>query len=127
MRSTQDPIRGLQKYIEDWGLATEEELKTIDKESKAEVDKAVEEAKASPEPDMNDFWTDIYYKGTEPPFMRGREREEVSSIRPLPSEWLLTNNSPGPLLLDIISYRFCFLTLRLTFPPVEYSHPAACL
>ena len=27
MRSTQDPIRGLQKYIEDWGLATEDELK----------------------------------------------------------------------------------------------------
>ena len=80
MRSTQDPIRGLQKYIEDWGLATEEELKAIDKESKTEVDKAVEEAKASPEPDSNDFWTDIYYKGTEPPFMRGREREEVSFI-----------------------------------------------
>jgi len=77
MRSTQDPIRGLQKYIEDWGLATEEELKAIDKQSKAEVDKAVEEAKASPEPDMNDFWTDIYYKGTEPSFMRGRERDEV--------------------------------------------------
>jgi len=77
MRSTQDPIRGLQKYIEDWGLATEEELKAIDKESKTEVDKAVEEAKKSPEPDMNDFWTDIYYKGTEPPFMRGREREEI--------------------------------------------------
>jgi len=76
MRSTQDPIRGLQKYIEDWGLATEEELKAIDKESKAEVDKAVEEAKASPEPDTQDFWADIYYKGTEPPYMRGREREE---------------------------------------------------
>ncbi len=32
MRSTQDPIRGLQRYIEEWGLATEEELKvrTID-------------------------------------------------------------------------------------------------
>ena len=27
MRSTQDPIRGLQRYIEEWGLATEEELK----------------------------------------------------------------------------------------------------
>jgi pyruvate dehydrogenase E1 component alpha subunit len=77
MRSTQDPIRGLQKYIEDWGLATEEELKAIDKESKAEVDRAVEEAKTSPEPDMNDFWTDIYYKGTEPRIMRGREKEEV--------------------------------------------------
>ncbi|KAF8699222.1 Acetyltransferase component of pyruvate dehydrogenase complex, partial [Rhizoctonia solani] len=78
MRSTQDPIKGLQKYLEDWGVASEEELKTIDKEAKAEVDKAVEEAKASPEPDPKDLWTDIYYKGTEPPYMRGREREEQS-------------------------------------------------
>ncbi|TFY61843.1 hypothetical protein EVG20_g6907 [Dentipellis fragilis] len=77
MRSTQDPIRGLQRYIEEWGVATEEELKKIDKEAKATVDKAVEEAKASPEPLLEDLWTDIYYKGTEPPFMRGREREEI--------------------------------------------------
>ena len=128
MRSTQDPIRGLQKYIEDWGLATEEELKAIDKESKTEVDKAVEEAKASPEPDMNDFWSDIYYKGTEPPSMRGREREEVSFFWPsLPRffESLLTTNSAGPPLLDIIRFRICFLVLRLTLPLVEYSRPAA--
>ncbi|CAK5272035.1 unnamed protein product [Mycena citricolor] len=77
MRSTQDPIRGLQRYIEEWGLATEQELKQIDKDAKAEVDVAVEEAKKSPEPTLKDFWTDIYYEGTEPPFMRGREREEV--------------------------------------------------
>ncbi|KIM47212.1 hypothetical protein M413DRAFT_7776 [Hebeloma cylindrosporum] len=77
MRSTQDPIRGLQKYIEDWGLASEQELKQLDKEAKAEVDAAVAEAKASPEPELKDLWTDIYYKGTEPPKMRGRERKEV--------------------------------------------------
>jgi len=77
MRSTQDPIRGLQRYIEEWGLATEQELKQLDKDAKAEVDQAVEEAKQSPEPLIKDLWTDIYYKGTEPPFMRGREREEV--------------------------------------------------
>jgi len=77
MRSTQDPIHGLQRYIEEWGLATEAELKQIDKDAKASVDHDVEEAKKSPEPDIKDFWTDIYYKGTEPPFMRGREREEV--------------------------------------------------
>ncbi|KAF9792183.1 mitochondrial pyruvate dehydrogenase E1 component beta subunit [Thelephora terrestris] len=77
MRNTQDPIRGLQKYIEDWGLASEDELKAIDKASKSEVEKATEEAKSSPIPDMNDFWSDIYYKGTEPTHMRGREREEV--------------------------------------------------
>ncbi|KAF7348609.1 Pyruvate dehydrogenase E1 component subunit alpha [Mycena venus] len=77
MRSTQDPIRGLQRYIEEWGLASEQELKQLDKDAKAEVDAAVEEAKASPEPLVKDLWTDIYYKGTAPPYMRGREREEV--------------------------------------------------
>lgn len=77
MRSTQDPIRGLQRYIEEWGLATEQELKQLDKDAKAEVDQAVEEAKQSPEPLAKDLWTDIYYKGTAPSSMRGREREEV--------------------------------------------------
>jgi pyruvate dehydrogenase E1 component alpha subunit len=77
MRSTQDPIRGLQRYIEEWGLSSEQDLKQLDKDAKAEVDAAVEEAKASPEPLEKDLWTDIYYKGTEPAYMRGREREEV--------------------------------------------------
>lgn len=27
MRSTQDPIRGLQRYIEEWGIASDGELK----------------------------------------------------------------------------------------------------
>ena len=27
MRSTQDPIKGLQKYLEDWGVISEEDLK----------------------------------------------------------------------------------------------------
>ena len=128
MRSTQDPIRGLQKYIEDWGLATEEELKAIDKESKTEVDKAVEEAKASPEPDMNDFWSDIYYKGTEPRFMRGREKEEVGPFWSLSSPESLLKSVPlGSSLLDIISYRFRFRVHRLIIPSVEYSHPTASL
>lgn len=71
------------------------DLQAIDKAAKEEVDQAVAEAKESPFPDLKDFWTDIYvsvavtttfplsttadeqYKGTEPPFMRGREKEEV--------------------------------------------------
>jgi len=77
MRSTHDPIRGLQRYIEEWGLANEEDMKKIDKEAKADIDAAVEEAKASPFPEDDKMWTDIYAEGTEPPFMRGREREEV--------------------------------------------------
>lgn len=27
MRSTQDPIKGLQKYLEEWGVTSEDELK----------------------------------------------------------------------------------------------------
>jgi len=53
----------------------------LDKDAKAEVDAAVAKAKTSPEPLSKDLWTDIYYKGTEPSFMRGREREEVSYLR----------------------------------------------
>ena len=52
-------------------------IQAIDNAAKEEVNKAVEEAKGSPEPRAEDVWTDIYYKGTEPPTMRGREREEV--------------------------------------------------
>ena len=59
IRSTQDPIRGLQRYISEWGLASEEDLKAIDKAAKAEVDTAVEEAKASPFPDEKELWTDV--------------------------------------------------------------------
>jgi len=77
MRSQQDPIRGLQRYLAEWEVTTEENLKAIDKQAKEEVDQAVAEAKESPEPLLKDLWTDIYYKGTEPPSMRGREREEV--------------------------------------------------
>ncbi|GJJ12062.1 hypothetical protein Clacol_006303 [Clathrus columnatus] len=76
MRSTQDPIRGLAQYIQDWGVASEEELKEIEKQARTEIDQAVDEAKASPLPEPRDLWTDIYPKGSEPPFMRGREREE---------------------------------------------------
>ena len=57
MRSTKDPIRGLKKYIEAWGLASEQKLKQLDKEAKVEVDAAVDEAKASPEPGLKDLWT----------------------------------------------------------------------
>lgn len=72
----------------------------MDKQAKAEVDAAVEEAKASPEPSTKDLWTDIYYKGTEPPYMRGREREEVRANTNLIAD-LLTFMPPGSLLLSI--------------------------
>ncbi|KZT00131.1 mitochondrial pyruvate dehydrogenase E1 component beta subunit [Laetiporus sulphureus 93-53] len=77
VRSTNDPIRGMQSYLADWGLATEESLKKLDKDAKAEVDAAVEEAKKAPFPPDSDLWASVYAEGHEPPFLRGRECEEV--------------------------------------------------
>ncbi|KAG6826960.1 hypothetical protein H0H92_013734 [Tricholoma furcatifolium] len=81
MRSTKDPIRGLQHYIQDWGLASEDELKEIEKESKVTVNTAIEEAKASPEPPDEDLWKDIYHEGDPNHVRRGREREEVRLVQ----------------------------------------------
>ncbi|RUS31110.1 dehydrogenase E1 component-domain-containing protein [Jimgerdemannia flammicorona] len=77
MRSTSDAITGLKQRILDLGVATEAEIKTIDKEARQVVDEAVEEAKASPLPDESTLYKDIYVKGSEPQFLRGREPDEV--------------------------------------------------
>ena len=80
VRSTRDPIHTLRRYVENWDLATEQELKQIHNDANAQVDAAVSEAKESPDPEAVDLWADIYAKGNEPPFMRGRERTEVSTF-----------------------------------------------
>lgn len=81
MRSSNDPITGLKNLLLEWNVISESELKKIDKEARAEVETAVEEAKKSPEPQQGaDLWTDIYYQGTNPMYMRGREREEVHTF-----------------------------------------------
>jgi pyruvate dehydrogenase E1 component alpha subunit len=78
MRSTQDPIAGLKQKIIDWGVMTEEELKTMDKQARADVDKEVAEAEAMPFPDATPqiLYEDIYVRGSEPQFMRGRTPDE---------------------------------------------------
>ncbi|GAA5977466.1 hypothetical protein JCM11641_000972 [Rhodosporidiobolus odoratus] len=81
MRSSNDPITGLKNSLLEWGVISEAELKKIDKEARAEVEKAVEEAKKSPEPSREEvLYSDIYYPGTNPTWMRGREREEVHTF-----------------------------------------------
>ena len=59
MRSSSDPIQGLKTQILEWGIFEESELKKVDKAAKEEVDKAVEEAKNSPEPEVDTLFKDI--------------------------------------------------------------------
>jgi pyruvate dehydrogenase E1 component alpha subunit len=57
MRSSNDPITGLKNQLLEWDVISEAELKKIDKDARAEVEEAVKEAKASPEPSQDvDMW-----------------------------------------------------------------------
>ena len=78
MRSTNDPISGLKQHILDWSVASEDELKAIDKEARSHVNEevAAAEAMAAPEPIPQILYEDIYVKGSEPPFIRGRTADE---------------------------------------------------
>ena len=59
IRSHHDPIDLIKKRLIEGKHATEEELKAIDKEVKAEVNEAAEFAKSSPEPDPSELYTDV--------------------------------------------------------------------
>jgi pyruvate dehydrogenase E1 component alpha subunit len=78
MRSTNDPIAGLKQKLLDWEVVTEDELKTIDKEARSNVDAEVKEAEEMPPPEATPkiLFEDIYVKGSEVPFMRGRTPDE---------------------------------------------------
>jgi pyruvate dehydrogenase E1 component alpha subunit len=78
MRSTNDPIAGLKMKLLDWGVTSEEELKSIDKEARSAVDAEVAEAEKMPPPDATPqiLYEDIYVRGSEPEFLRGRVPEE---------------------------------------------------
>jgi pyruvate dehydrogenase E1 component alpha subunit len=78
MRSTNDPIAGLKQKLLDWGVTSEEELKAIDKEARDHVDAEVAEAEKMPAPEATPqvLFEDVYVRGSEPDFLRGRVPEE---------------------------------------------------
>jgi len=60
MRSERDPIENVRDLLLTGKHASEEDLKAIDKDIKAIVNESAEFAKASPEPALEELWTDIY-------------------------------------------------------------------
>ncbi|MEM7492858.1 MAG: pyruvate dehydrogenase (acetyl-transferring) E1 component subunit alpha [Pseudomonadota bacterium] len=59
IRSHKDPIEGLRGQIIDQGVASEDELKAMDKEIRAIVKESADFALESPEPDPSELWTDV--------------------------------------------------------------------
>jgi len=60
VRKTRDPIEHLQEKLEAAGFADEAALKAIDAEVKRIVAEAAEFARAAPEPDPAELYTDVY-------------------------------------------------------------------
>jgi pyruvate dehydrogenase E1 component alpha subunit len=60
IKQEKDCIEHVRDLLTQGGLASEEELKTIDKEIKEIVNASAEFAKESPEPALSELWTDIY-------------------------------------------------------------------
>lgn len=60
VRQKRDPITGFKERLRQTELATEEELKQIDKEVRKEVDEAVKRAKSDPELPLEELYTHVY-------------------------------------------------------------------
>lgn len=60
IKQEKDCIEHVRDLLTQGGLASEEELKAIDKEIKEIVNASAEFAKESPEPALSELWTDIY-------------------------------------------------------------------
>ena len=59
MRQEHDPIEQVRARLLEGKIASEDDLKTIDKEIRAIVADAAEFAQSSPEPDPSELWTDV--------------------------------------------------------------------
>jgi pyruvate dehydrogenase E1 component subunit alpha len=60
MREERDAIELVRDLLLSGKHATEDDLKTIDREIKEVVSQSADFARSSPEPDAAELWTDIY-------------------------------------------------------------------
>jgi pyruvate dehydrogenase E1 component alpha subunit len=60
VREERDPIDHVRELLVTGKLATDDELKAIDRQIKAVITEAAQFAQESPEPDPAELWTDVY-------------------------------------------------------------------
>ncbi|PPR98712.1 hypothetical protein GOBAR_AA21955 [Gossypium barbadense] len=81
VRQERDPIERIRKLILSHDLATEKELKDVEKEVRKEVDDAIAQAKESPMPEPSELFTNVYAKGLGVESF-GADRKEVRATLP---------------------------------------------
>jgi pyruvate dehydrogenase E1 component alpha subunit len=57
-----DPIQAMKRNLIEAGVATEEQLKIIDREAQAEAEASGDFAKASPYPEPESIFDDVYWE-----------------------------------------------------------------
>ena len=63
MRSEHDPIQQVQAYLLKNKIMTEESLKALEKEVKAQINDSADFAQTSPEPQESELYTDVLIEG----------------------------------------------------------------
>ncbi|KAK9935577.1 hypothetical protein M0R45_022676 [Rubus argutus] len=81
VRQERDPIERIRKLVFAHDIATEKELKDIEKEVRKEVDEAIAQAKESPMPEPSELFTNVYVKGYGVESF-GPDRKEVRAVLP---------------------------------------------
>ncbi|EHA19626.1 hypothetical protein ASPNIDRAFT_125186, partial [Aspergillus niger ATCC 1015] len=74
-----DPITTYREKMIEWGVLSEDDVKTMDKEIRSKVDREAQEAEKMAEPPLNSdvLFEDIYVRGSEPAQRRGRTVDET--------------------------------------------------
>mmetsp|Transcript_34108 Transcript_34108/g.70445 ORF Transcript_34108/g.70445 Transcript_34108/m.70445 type:complete len:417 (+) Transcript_34108:16-1266(+) len=71
VRKARDPVDKLKKIVAELGWMTEQEVKDVEKQVRAEVDEAVEFSKTSPFPAVSEMYTDV--QAENPAYIRGTD------------------------------------------------------
>lgn len=79
IQAERDPIERVRAWLLNNNLATTEELEAIEKEVKAEVDEALQKAKAAPFPPEKNLYEDVYT--TKPYYVRAVELPNSQIVR----------------------------------------------
>ncbi|XWS22535.1 hypothetical protein CRYUN_Cryun29cG0044800 [Craigia yunnanensis] len=108
VRQERDPIERIRKLILSHDLASEKELKDIEKEVRKEVDDAIAQAKESPMPEPSELFTNVHVKGL------GAEMRKIH----------LAQESPSLILLLLCSamYEYSFPEMRKSFYALIYRY-----
>jgi len=73
VQSTIDPIEKIAVWLRDSGLASEDQLKEIEKKTKREVEEALAKANEAPFPEPSALYEDVYTENSKPYYVRGVE------------------------------------------------------